>query len=403
LVWGPKSYRAFARARQQLHFRAAVSRRVIVAAAAASLLVASVAIPTHPAPSTVALIARKHGGSSSSPRRVTTTTRKRTTTTTVSRTTVPKSTTTATATTTTMQQPVPPAPDPNVPSSSAAPPRGGYFALKGVGSWSTLPSGAQCKSIVHSSTWEPRTVNTKRNHTLVDASAVHASLAARPYDDSFTNWNSWLIPRVDGQYEGTTDEIFQWGACKWGLPDDLIRAIAVQESTWYQYETYPSGRCVLYFSCGDIVDNPTAATQAYCNGIAKFGYDYQPDFGAGVCPETFGIVGVMSYQDPAWGPMKDNQNGTFPFNRDSTAFAVDYLGSFLRGCFEGWITWLGPSGDLWGCVGAWFSGDWYASGANNYIASVQNEMKSFIWLDPTWPQNNEGCSKNYGCPGADKL
>ena len=39
--------------------------------------------------------------------------------------------------------------------------------------------------------------------------------------------------------------------------------------------------------------------------------------------------------------MPDNQNGTFPFNRDSTAFALDYLGAFLRGCQEGWVHWLG--------------------------------------------------------------
>ena len=36
------------------------------------------------------------------------------------------------------------------------------------------------------------------------------------------------------------------------------------------------------------------------------------------------------------GVWPDNQNGTFPFNRDSTAFAVDYIGGELRGCYEGW-------------------------------------------------------------------
>jgi hypothetical protein len=41
--------------------------------------------------------------------------------------------------------------------------------------------------------------------------------------------------------------------------------------------------------------------------------------------------------------MPDNQNGTFPFNRDSTAFALDYLGSLIRGCCEGWVTWLDPA------------------------------------------------------------
>jgi len=42
--------------------------------------------------------------------------------------------------------------------------------------------------------------------------------------------------------------------------DDLVRAIAVRESTWYQYETYPSGRCVLHYSCGDFVPTATADT-----------------------------------------------------------------------------------------------------------------------------------------------
>ncbi len=50
----------------------------------------------------------------------------------------------------------------------------------------------------------------------------------------------------------------------------------------------------------------------------------------------FSIAGVMSWEDPSWGRMPGNQNGTFPFNRNSTAFALDYLASFLRGCDEGW-------------------------------------------------------------------
>ena len=54
------------------------------------------------------------------------------------------------------------------------------------------------------------------------------SFAARPYDSSWKNWNTLLRQRSDGQYAGTTDEIFQWAACKWGLPDDLLRAVAVQ-------------------------------------------------------------------------------------------------------------------------------------------------------------------------------
>src|SRR5262245_31760741 len=60
------------------------------------------------------------------------------------------------------------------------PPRSGYFAQVPNGTWSSLPSGDECTSQVHRSTWEPRPDNDKRNHVVVDPAAVHASFAARP-------------------------------------------------------------------------------------------------------------------------------------------------------------------------------------------------------------------------------
>jgi len=284
------------------------------------------------------------------------------------------------------------------------PPRGGYFALKPVGAWSTLPSGRTCASRVHRSGWEPRPDNTKRNNTLVNAAAVHASFAARRRDSSWVHWNDWVLPRVGGQFTGTTDEIFQWGACKWGLSDDMIRAIAANESTWYQYLTYPSGRCVYQYSCGDIIPSANADTVLYCNSIASLGhYDYQRDYRRGICPETFSIVGIKSWQAPSWGRMAGNMNGTFPFSRNSTALAVDYLGAFLRGCYEGWITWLHPAaGDIWGCVGAWYSGGWHDAGANAYIAEAKSKLARYVWLAPGWRDARPGCNQ-YGCPRPDQL
>ena len=37
-----------------------------------------------------------------------------------------------------------------------------------------------------------------------------------------------------GNFTGTTTEIFQWAACKWGIDEDTLRAVAVQESDWHQ-------------------------------------------------------------------------------------------------------------------------------------------------------------------------
>ena len=299
------------------------------------------------------------------------------------------------------------------PRSSATPPPGGYFKLVPPGAWSWLPSGATCRGRIHASTWEPRPDNYKRNHLMPDPAAVHTALAARPRavgGASDSRWDTWLLPRIDGQFTGTTDEIFQWAACKWGMPDDLLRAIAVNESTWYQYLTYPSGRAVPNYGSGDVFSAASADSKIYCGLVARFGYDYQQDLGSGICPQTFSIVGLKSWQDPAWGAWPDNQNGVFPFNRNSTAFAVDYLGSELRGCYEGWIFWLRGTGtgdyavgDLWGCVGAWYAGAWHTSDAASYIFRVRRFLDARPWLDPGWPADKPSCSRRYGCPGPDPL
>jgi hypothetical protein len=293
-------------------------------------------------------------------------------------------------------------------SVSRSPHPSGYFDLLPLGSWSSLPSGRLCKERVHRSTWEPRPQNAAPNHTVPAATAVAASFSARHRSMGAgtyaKRWDSWLLPRVKGNFTGTTDEIFQWAACKWGLKDNMLRGIAVRESTWFQYETYGSGRCVLDYGCGDMVSSSTYATKIYCDGLTTTGgYDYQADFGSGICPKTFSIAGVMSWDDPAWeAPFpawKDNQNGTFPFNRNSTAFAVDYVASYLRGCYEGWVKWLHPDGgDIWGCVGSWYSGDWRSSRANGYIRRVKNEILNHTWLDPSFADITPGCDSTYGCP-----
>jgi hypothetical protein len=293
-------------------------------------------------------------------------------------------------------------------AAGSPPPPGGYFARQPQGSWSSLPSGLQCTKLVHRSTWEPRPQNAVPNSTVPDADAVAASFSTRPRSTSdgtyAKRWDAWLLPRVDGDFTGTTDEIFQWAACKWGLQDNMLRGIAVRESTWFQYETYASGRCVIEYGCGDMFSSATKDSKVYCDGLtAAGGYDYQADFGSGICPQTFSIAGVMSWEDPAWvapaAPWKDNQNGTFPFNRDSTAFAVDYLASYLRGCYEGWVKWLHPAGGgIWGCVGSWYSGDWHSSAANDYIGLVRHEISNHTWLRRSFAAITPGCDPTYGCP-----
>jgi hypothetical protein len=296
-----------------------------------------------------------------------------------------------------------------VSGSAVAPPAGGYFpTLVPSGNVSALPSASSCASAVHRSSWEPRPDNYGANHVLVNPTSVHNSFANRPraglgsYDP---RWDSWLLPRVDGQFTGTTDEIIQWAACKWGLADNYLRAEADTESTWFQYETYPSGRCVDTYGCGDwFSSEPYTARKTYCTGLATSGaYDYQADYGDGLCPKTFSMMGIMSWWNPSWGfNWAANQNGTFPFTRNSTAMAVDYMASQIRGCYEGWQWELGTgyqAGDLWGCAGAWYSGGWHDSAANTYISHVQGNESVEPWLTASFATEKPSCSPTYGCPG----
>ena len=302
-----------------------------------------------------------------------------------------------------------------------------------------LPSDSQCAAAVHNSTWEPRPENKQQNTTMPAPGAMAASFAIRPRDqgDTYNSmWDSWLMPRVDGQFTGTTDEILQWAACKWGLPDNLIRADAVEESTWFQYLHFPGdaseggggGSCYWNRGCGDSFSSPTTASTTYCTGLATEGvlasevhnyqvdpltttggYPYTPK--AGLCPKTFSILGIMSWDDPAWEApypaYAGDQNGTFPFTRDSTAAAADYWGAYIRGCYNGWESWLKQTGtgtyaagDIWGCIGSWYSGDWHSIAANGYISRVQAQENNLTWLTVSFDNSTQQyeCNATYGCP-----
>jgi hypothetical protein len=219
--------------------------------------------------------------------------------------------------------------------------------LRPLESYASLPSDAAAAAQVHRSNWEPRQDNTPYNRTTAHRVRLRpVDQGAHSYDP---RWNTYILKRITGDYVGTTDEIFQWAAAKWGIPDNLIRTIAYMESGWHQS------------NYGDFVKN-----SAECPP----GYRTRP------CPVTFGIVGVKSTSWP----------GIFPWNRDSTAAAEDVLGGWLRGCYEGWVWWLRAhgnhtyhEGDIWGCVGAWKSGKWHDGSRQN-----RESGESYIYRAKYW-------------------
>ncbi|HEV3362595.1 MAG TPA: hypothetical protein VG795_00380 [Acidimicrobiia bacterium] len=203
--------------------------------------------------------------------------------------------------------------------------------LRAVGSgiWSDEEAAAR----VHRSGFEPRPGNAAENLRMPTADEL---ATFRRYTGQWGECEH-LRAKVTGGFVGTTDEILQWAAWKWGLPEDVLRAVAVSESNWDM--------------------------------------SYNGDGGA-----SWGLMQIKNVE--RW------HGGTYELSRRSTAFNVDYHAGMVRHYFEGCATWMqdhtygghiyGP-GDFWGSIGAWFSGDWYSPESENYVAGVKRHLTDVPW------------------------
>ncbi len=209
---------------------------------------------------------------------------------------------------------------------------GGRFETLPPGA--SLPSGSECAARVRPAA-EVRSMNDRYNSTRG------------------TKRNGYYT-RVDGNYVGTTDEIIQWAACKWGIDEDWARAQVAKESWWDMR------------SAGDRTSDQNAC---------------HPDLrtGSGTCPESVGLMQVRYlYHREAF----EDANAI-----RSSAYNVDYGFAVWRACYNGELTWLNTvdrgatygAGDLEGCLGVWFTGRWYVDSASPYIAEVRRLKNSRIW------------------------
>ena len=231
-----------------------------------------------------------------------------------------------------------------------------YYSLLPAGS--DLPSGEDCAKTASGDTFEPVPQNAPQNDYKLSASDL-TTYKSKASGGEGGAPGSYLI-RVHGQFTGTTDAILKWASCKWGFDENVTRATAVNETHWRQTEL------------GDVADGT-----------------------------SLGILQIKTRDYPSTcESVATSQNTADVTNPDcysyrSTAFTADYKLAQQRACFEGKISYLTsetpPSGYpaypngtpdqmMWGCVGWWYSGHWYDSGALNYIAEVQGYLSSQTWL-----------------------
>ena len=242
-------------------------------------------------------------------------------------------------------------------SSGTAPDPEEHFSTLPPGA--ALPGEAECAAAV-----KPRPENKGANQPY-NAAAGNQSLSA----DFFTpgsgdeRANTQFAARVTGNFTGTTDEILQWAACKWGIDEDLVRAQAAIESWWRQDAKgdwgYEAERCPP-------------------------GHGPGADGKPGQCPESWGLLqNRYPYEPSAW-----------PGIAASSAFNADTAYAIWRACYEGYEWWLNDvergeqydPGDEWGCMGRWFSGRWHTPAAEGYISRVKGYLDSRIWETPDFQE-----------------
>jgi autotransporter family porin len=213
-----------------------------------------------------------------------------------------------------------------------------------------LPTDAQCAAAV-----KPRPETTPANKPF-NARRGRQRLARNFFTSGDKRANRDIAARVTGNFVGTTDEIIQWAACKWGIDEDIVRAQVAVESKWQQ------------LSLGDWHTNPERCPPGHRPGV---------DGRRGQCPESWGLMQVKyRFYRSAW-----------PGSARSTAFNLDTAYAVWRACYEGYEWWLNDvehgkdyaAGDVWGCIGRWYSGRWHTAPAIKYIQQVQQNLATRLW------------------------
>ena len=197
--------------------------------------------------------------------------------------------------------------------------------------WGPRTSKAAAR-LVDRARFEPRPQNRKSNHRVPGKKLLRSwrKRSEMPYKQY-----------VNGRFKGTTDEIIQWAAHKWGIDTGTMRAAAVVES-WWEMDTR-----------GDEGD-------------------------------SFGLYQVRRPYH-CWDECR--------IARYFTAFNADYYGAIIRSYYDGTQTWLNTvsgngkpyrAGDLEGSMGAWFSGRWWPvnAGVEKYLGDIQMRRAEQTWFEP---------------------
>ena len=189
---------------------------------------------------------------------------------------------------------------------------------------------------------------------------VHSRLSTGQTNTQFNPYYDY-VDGLDGMHHPSTDDLIQWAAHKWGIPENWLRAEYVHESYWNQ------------FMLGDSTPVSAAAYSRY------------PAFsrvsGGQNAYQSLGITQVR------WVPGNSLHPGTEPLRWLSTAFNVDYQAATIRFYYDNPQNSRSAWGDAsyepcqkWSSIGGWFRPyPWGNPGQATYVSAVQQILAGQVW------------------------
>ena len=210
---------------------------------------------------------------------------------------------------------------------------------------------------------EIRPENREANAYVPSPAELRRFHAAKDESGATEEQRNPYLAAVTGHFAGTTDEIIQWAAHKWGIPENWLRAQYAVESRWNQS------------AVGDLTDVPPSERARY----PAFSCPYK-----GRCYESVGISQVK------WRPDGDVGAGTEPLRWRSTAFNVDFQAATVRFYYDdaqgrrsAWGDSSYRRGQAWLAVAGWYQPyPWGNPDQRAYARDVRRALSSRIWAQP---------------------
>jgi hypothetical protein len=170
---------------------------------------------------------------------------------------------------------------------------------------------------------------------------------------------------VDGRdrlSDPSTDDLIQWAAHKWGIPEDWLRAEYVRESYWNGFQLGDRAR------------------------VSPGWYRLYP-FQSRV-PNSLDVYESLGITQVKWMPDGSVGAGTERLRWESTAFSIDYQAATVRFYYDNPDGSRGQWGDRtyapcepWESIGGWFEPyPWGNGGQQQYIDDVRQSLRRHEWM-----------------------